>query len=58
MSRGALNRILLTRGEPPLYHIQEVEAQVWSWLFSKPGLFRKGIERENRWIYLEMLSQK
>lgn len=28
MSRGALNRILLTRGEPPLYHIQEVEAQV------------------------------
>ncbi|OBS71640.1 hypothetical protein A6R68_13783 [Neotoma lepida] len=28
MSRGALNRILLTRGEPPLYHVQEVEAQV------------------------------
>ncbi|CAO2592988.1 MTX3, partial [Lemmus lemmus] len=29
MSRGALNRILLTRGEPPLYHIQEVEAQIY-----------------------------
>lgn len=28
MSRGALNRILLTRGNPPLYHLQEVEAQV------------------------------
>ncbi|XP_006517778.1 metaxin-3 isoform X2 [Mus musculus] len=29
MSRGALNRILLTRGEPPLYHVQEVEAQIY-----------------------------
>jgi metaxin len=29
MSRGALNRILLTTGEPPLYHVQEVEAQVY-----------------------------
>lgn len=28
MSRGALNRILLTRGVPPLYHVQDVEAQV------------------------------
>ncbi|XP_062942872.1 metaxin-3 isoform X2 [Cynocephalus volans] len=29
MSKGALNRILLTRGEPPLYHLQEVEAQIY-----------------------------
>lgn len=29
MSKGALTRILLTRGEPPLYHLREVEAQVW-----------------------------
>ncbi|KAB0375325.1 metaxin-3 isoform X1 [Muntiacus reevesi] len=29
MSKGALNRILLTRGEPPLYHLREVEAQIY-----------------------------
>ncbi|KAG3266440.1 metaxin 3, transcript variant X3 [Ictidomys tridecemlineatus] len=29
MSRGALNRILLTKGEPPLYRVQEVEAQIY-----------------------------
>jgi metaxin len=29
MSRGELNRILLTTGEPPLYHAQEVEAQIY-----------------------------
>uniref|UniRef100_G1STZ3 Metaxin 3 n=1 Tax=Oryctolagus cuniculus TaxID=9986 RepID=G1STZ3_RABIT len=29
MSRGALNRILLTRGAPPLYQLQEVEAQIY-----------------------------
>uniref|UniRef100_A0A5F4WBG3 Metaxin 3 n=1 Tax=Callithrix jacchus TaxID=9483 RepID=A0A5F4WBG3_CALJA len=29
MSRGALNRILLTRGQPPLYHLREVEAQIY-----------------------------
>ncbi|XP_035296386.1 metaxin-3 isoform X5 [Cricetulus griseus] len=29
MSRGALNRILLTRGEPPLYHVNEVEAKIY-----------------------------
>jgi metaxin len=29
MSRGTLNRILLTTGEPPLYHIQDVEAQIY-----------------------------
>jgi metaxin len=29
MSRGALTRILLTTGEPPLYHVQEVEAQIY-----------------------------
>ncbi|XP_052015692.1 metaxin-3 isoform X1 [Apodemus sylvaticus] len=29
MSREALNRILLTRGKPPLYHVQEVEAQIY-----------------------------
>lgn len=29
MSRGALNRILLTRGVPPLYHVQDVEAQIY-----------------------------
>ena len=28
MSREALNRILLTRGGPPLYNLTEVEAQV------------------------------
>lgn len=37
MSKGALTRILLTRGVPPLYHLQEVEAQVRSWLISEPG---------------------
>lgn len=30
MSRGALKRILLTRGEPPFYHVQEVETQIYS----------------------------
>jgi metaxin len=30
MSRGALNKILLTTGEPPVYHIQEMEAQMYS----------------------------
>uniref|UniRef100_A0A8D1KCN4 Metaxin n=4 Tax=Sus scrofa TaxID=9823 RepID=A0A8D1KCN4_PIG len=29
MSKGALNRILLTRGVPPLYHLREVEAQIY-----------------------------
>uniref|UniRef100_A0A2K5NWM4 Metaxin 3 n=1 Tax=Cercocebus atys TaxID=9531 RepID=A0A2K5NWM4_CERAT len=29
MSKGALNRILLTRGQPPLYHLREVEAQIY-----------------------------
>uniref|UniRef100_A0A8P0NQD3 Metaxin 3 n=2 Tax=Canis lupus familiaris TaxID=9615 RepID=A0A8P0NQD3_CANLF len=29
MSKGALNRIILTRGEPPLYHLREVEAQIY-----------------------------
>nr|XP_036855863.1 metaxin-3 isoform X4 [Manis javanica] len=29
MSKGALTRILLTRGEPPLYHLREVEAQIY-----------------------------
>ncbi|XP_070233371.1 metaxin-3 isoform X2 [Bos mutus] len=29
MSKGALNRILLTRGEPPFYHLREVEAQIY-----------------------------
>ncbi|XP_059772626.1 metaxin-3 isoform X2 [Balaenoptera ricei] len=29
MSKGALNRILLTRGEPPLYHLRDVEAQIY-----------------------------
>ncbi|XP_020725695.2 metaxin-3 isoform X2 [Odocoileus virginianus] len=29
MSKGALNRILLTRGEPPLYHLREVEARIY-----------------------------
>lgn len=29
MSREALNRILLTKGGPPLYSLTEVEAQVW-----------------------------
>ncbi|XP_058584639.1 metaxin-3 isoform X2 [Neofelis nebulosa] len=29
MSKGALNRILLTKGEPPLYHLREVEAQIY-----------------------------
>ncbi|KAM9713818.1 metaxin-3 isoform 2-T2 [Dama dama] len=29
MSKGALDRILLTRGEPPLYHLREVEAQIY-----------------------------
>jgi metaxin len=29
ISRGALNRILLTTGEPPLYHVEEVEAQIY-----------------------------
>lgn len=28
MSRDALNRILLTKGQPPLYSLTEVEAQV------------------------------
>lgn len=37
MSKGALNRIILTRGEPPLYHLREVEAQVWLGLLSKQG---------------------
>lgn len=54
MSRGALNRILLTRGEPPLYHIQEVEAQVQE-SPSKPS--REG-RREGTGPYLEMLPPK
>ncbi|XP_063819554.1 metaxin-3 isoform X2 [Pseudophryne corroboree] len=29
MSREALNRILVTRGEPPLYRLNEVEAQIY-----------------------------
>ncbi|XP_035876357.1 metaxin-3 isoform X2 [Phyllostomus discolor] len=29
MSKGALTRILLTRGQPPLYHLREVEAQIY-----------------------------
>lgn len=29
MSKEALNRILLTEGEPPLYHLQEMEAQIY-----------------------------
>uniref|UniRef100_A0A5F8H8A7 Metaxin 3 n=1 Tax=Monodelphis domestica TaxID=13616 RepID=A0A5F8H8A7_MONDO len=29
MSKRALNRILLTKGEPPLYHLKEVEAQIY-----------------------------
>ncbi|XP_075397331.1 metaxin-3 isoform X3 [Tenrec ecaudatus] len=29
MSKGALNRILLTKGVPPLYHLQEVEGQIY-----------------------------
>ncbi|KAH1169038.1 hypothetical protein KIL84_013628 [Mauremys mutica] len=29
MSREALNRILLTRGEPPLYSLSEVEARIY-----------------------------
>ncbi|XP_074138459.1 metaxin-3 isoform X2 [Sminthopsis crassicaudata] len=29
MSKRALNRILLTKGEPPHYHLKEVEAQIY-----------------------------
>ncbi|XP_068952430.1 metaxin-3 isoform X2 [Petaurus breviceps papuanus] len=29
MSKRALNRILLTKGEPPLFHLKEVEAQIY-----------------------------
>ncbi|XP_058512273.1 metaxin-3 isoform X3 [Ochotona princeps] len=29
MSKGALDRILLTKGAPPLYQLQEVEAQIY-----------------------------
>lgn len=47
MSKGALNRILLTRGEPPFYHLREVEAQVWLELPSEQGLSGGGT-RENR----------
>ncbi|XP_051709612.1 metaxin-3 isoform X3 [Oryctolagus cuniculus] len=46
MSRGALNRILLTRGAPPLYQLQEVEAQVWSALLSEKGRERAQIYRD------------
>ena len=42
MSKGALNRILLTKGEPPLYHLREVEAQVWLGLLSEQGPSRGG----------------
>ena len=47
MSKGALNRILLTRGEPPFYHLREVEAQVWLELPSQQGLSGGGT-RESR----------
>lgn len=47
MSKGALNRILLTRGEPPLYHLREVEARVWLELPSEQGLSGGGT-RESR----------
>lgn len=47
MSKGALTRILLTRGEPPLYHLREVEAQVWLELPSEQGLSGGGT-RESR----------
>lgn len=47
MSKGALTRILLTRGEPPLYHLREVEAQVWLELPSEQGLSAGGA-RESR----------
>lgn len=42
MSKGALTRILLTRGEPPLYHLREVEAQVRSGLLGEQGCSREG----------------
>jgi metaxin len=29
MSKGALNKILPITGEPPIYHIQDVEAQIY-----------------------------
>ncbi|XP_029798359.1 metaxin-3 isoform X2 [Suricata suricatta] len=29
MSKGARNRILVTRGQPPFYHLREVEAQIY-----------------------------
>ena len=52
MSKGALNRILLTRGEPPLYHLRDVEAQVWLGLPSEQGPSRGGQEKEQGWTYL------